>query len=99
MRAAHLADQAWCRLRTADLDGARADARAAAALVNPGMYVEDLAVACGRLDQVFSELGETGLALDHRQRAREHWSAHQAMQRSVIEALGAALIPAEARTF
>jgi hypothetical protein len=96
MRAAHLADQAWCRLKTGDADGARADAQAAASLVNPGMYVEDLAVACGRLEQVFGELGDTSLALDHRQQARDHWSEHLAMQRGVIEALDGALIPAAA---
>lgn len=91
MRAVHLADQAWCRFHTGDTAGARRDAAAAAALIDPGMYVEDLAVACGRLDQVFAALGDTDASLHHRQRAREHWGVHQGMLRTLVERLDQAL--------
>lgn len=93
MRAVHLADQAWCRFHTGDPDGARADAQAAAALIDPGMYVEDLAIACGRLDQVFEALQDIDAALHHRQLARQHWATHQAMMQSMVELLGQALAP------
>lgn len=91
MRAVHLADQAWCRFHTGDANGARADANAAAALIDPGMYVEDLAIACGRLDQVFEALGDINAALHHRQLARAHWATHQTMMQSMIDLLGRAL--------
>ena len=91
MRAAHLADQAWCRFHTGDTHGARTDATAAAALIDPGMYVEDLAIACGRLDQVFEALGDIDASLRHRQMAREHWATHQTMMQSMIDLLARAL--------
>ena len=91
MRATHLADQAWCRFHTGDAAGARVDAEAAAALIDPGMYVEDLAVASGRLEQVFDALGDTEATLHHRQLAREYWARHQAMQCNVIDRLDRAL--------
>lgn len=91
MRATHLADQAWCRLHTGDLDGARSDANTSASLVDPGMTVEDLAVACGRLEQVFQALGDVDAALRHRQLAREYWSRHLAVQRQLLDLLGRAL--------
>jgi hypothetical protein len=91
MRAVHIADQAWCRFHTGDASGARTDAQAAAALVDPGMSVEDLAIACGRLDQVFEALGDIDAALRHRQLAREHWATHQTMMQSMIDLMGRAL--------
>ena len=91
MRAAHLADQAWCRFHTGDVAGARADAEAATALIDPGMYVEDLAVACGRLAQVFAALDDVTAAQHHGQLARDHWAQQHAMQQSVIETLNRAL--------
>ncbi|MFM9916436.1 MAG: hypothetical protein ACKVOX_11560 [Rhizobacter sp.] len=87
MRATHLADQAWCRYHTGDVSGARSDAEAAAALIDPGMSIEDIAVAHGRLEQVFQALCETDASLHHRQLAREHWSRHLDMQHSVIDVL------------
>ncbi len=91
MRAAHLADRAWCRFHTGDAAGALADAVEAAALIEPGMYVEDLAVACGRLAQVFEALRDDDAAQRHRELARDHWEQQHAMQRSVIETLSRAL--------
>ena len=91
MRAVHLADQAWCRFHTGDADDARTDANAAAALIDTGMFVEDLAIACGRLDQVFEALGDIDASLRHRQMAREHWATHQTMMQSMIDLLGRAL--------
>jgi len=93
MRATHLADQAWCRWHTGDALGARADAEASVALLDPGMNLEDLAVACGRLEQVFQALEDVDAALRYRQLARDHWSRHQEMQTSVIELLDRALKP------
>jgi tetratricopeptide (TPR) repeat protein len=94
MRAVHLADQAWCRFHTGHADGARADAVNAAALINPGMFIEDTAVASGRLDQVFSALGDTDAALHHRQVARDHWSRHLAMRRSLLDHMNGAIAAA-----
>lgn len=94
MRSTHLADKAWCRFHTGDVSGARSDAEAAVALIDPGMNLEDIAVAHGRLEQVFQALGEVDAALHHRQRAREHWAHHLEMQRSVIDLLARALKPA-----
>jgi len=94
MRAVHLADQAWCRFHTGDTNGARTDANAAAALIDPGMYTEDLAIACGRLDQVFAALGDVDASLRHRQMAREHWATHQTMMQSMIDLLDRALATA-----
>jgi tetratricopeptide (TPR) repeat protein len=91
MRATHLADQAWCRFHTGDVAGARRDAEASVALIDPGMNLEDLAVAHGRLEQVWQALGDVDAALHHRQLAREHWARHLEMQRSVIELLDPAL--------
>jgi hypothetical protein len=86
-----LADQGWCRFHTGDVAGARADAKAAAALIDPSMYVEDLAVACGRLAQVFAALDDVAGAQYHGQLARDHWARQHAMQQSVIETLNHAL--------
>ena len=91
MRATHLADQAWCRFHTGDVAGARSDAEASVVLIDPGMNVEDIAVAHGRLGQVFEALGDVDASLHHRQLAREHWSRHLEMQRAVIELLDRAL--------
>ncbi len=91
MRAAHLADQAWCRFHVGDASGARSDAQAAAALVNPGMFMEDRAIACGRLDQVFEALDDIDAALTQRQLAREHWATYQTMMQSMIDLLGRTL--------
>jgi hypothetical protein len=91
MRAAYVADQAWCRFHTGDLDGARLDAAAAAALIIPGMYVEDAAVACGRLAQVYEALADDSAARNYRALAKDHWAQEHAMQRSVIELLDRAL--------
>lgn len=92
MRAVHLADQAWCRFHTGDSAAAHRDALAAAALIDPGMYVEDLAVACGRLDQVLQALGEHDAALHHRQLARTHWAAHQSQLAALVARLDQALV-------
>lgn len=91
MRATHLADRAWCRFHCGDEPGARSDAEASVALIDPGMNLEDLAVAHGRLEQVFQAIGDVDTSLRHRQLAREHWSRHLEMQRSVIDLLGRAL--------
>ncbi|MDL2337360.1 MAG: hypothetical protein QFE16_05915 [Pseudomonadota bacterium] len=93
MRSTHLADQAWCRFHTGDVAGARNDANVSASLLDPGMNLEDLAVACGRLEQVFQVLGNVDAALHHRQLARDYWARHQDMQRLVIELLDQALKP------
>ena len=55
------------------------------------MYVEDLAIACGRLDQVYQALGDVDAALRHRQMARTHWATHQTMMQSMLDLLGRAL--------
>jgi hypothetical protein len=91
MRAAYVADQAWCRFHVGDADGARSVAAAAAALIVPGMYVEDAAVACGRLAQVYEALADDGAARHYRSLANDHWAQEHAMQRSVIELLDRAL--------
>lgn len=91
MRATHLADQAWCRLHLGDVTGARSDAEASAALIDPGMNLEDLAVACGRLEQVFRAIDNVDAALRHRQLARDYWARHLEMQRLVIDLLDRAL--------
>ena len=96
MRAVHLADQAWCRFHTGQAEAARADALAAAALINPGMFIEDIAVASGRLEQVFSALGDTDSALHHRQQARDYWSRHLVMRRALLDHLNGAIAAAPA---
>ena len=91
MRAAYVADQAWCRFHVGDVEGARRGAAAAAALIIPGMYVEDAAVACGRLAQVYEALADDVAAGHYRSLANDHWAQEHAMQRSVIELLDRAL--------
>jgi len=97
MRAAYVADRAWCRFHLGDTAGAGTDAATAAALITPGMYVEDAAVACGRLVQVCDALGDDATAQQYRELARDHWARELAMQRSVVESLNSAL-PAIAAT-
>jgi hypothetical protein len=97
MRAAYVADQAWCHFHAGDVDGARTGAATAAALIVPGMYVEDAAVACGRLAQVYEALADDVAARHYRALANDHWAREHAMQRSVIEQLDRALIPPTAR--
>jgi hypothetical protein len=55
------------------------------------MYVEDRAIACGRLDQVFEALDDIDAARRQRQLAREHWATHQTMMQSMIDLLGRTL--------
>ena len=93
MRSTHLADKAWCRFHTGDVAGARSDAEEAVSLIDPGMNIEDIAVAHGRLEQVFQALGDIDASLRHRQLARQHWSRHLEMQRTVIDLLDRALKP------
>ena len=60
------------------------------------MYVEDAAVACGRLAQVYEALADDVAARHYRALAKDHWAQEHAMQRSVIALLDRALTPTAA---
>ena len=89
-RAAFLADRAWCKLRMRQPDGAIADAIAAEAHIPNSSYVEDTAVAYGRLAQVYEEL-EHHHARDCRQLATKFWQEHEQMRAHVLALLEAIL--------
>jgi hypothetical protein len=51
------------------------------------MYVDDAAVACGRLAQVYEMLADDLAACHYRSLANDHLAQEHAMQRVVIELL------------
>jgi hypothetical protein len=86
-----LADTAWCRLRTADLDGARCDAAAAAASIVATTHIDDVAMTHSRLAAVYGALAEPDLASEHSSKAEAAWRTHSERQAHLITELGKAL--------
>lgn len=80
------ADVAWCRSQLGQPQLAREQALAAVAALRPECHVDDLAVAHGRLAQVYGALGEAAQGRHHIQQAREHAARHREQQaRTVAE--------------
>lgn len=91
MRSNFLVDMAWCHWHVGQADVAQRLADEGVAALDVGMHVDDRAVAHGRLAQLRGLMGQTEVAAQHAQLARADWSAHQALQRKVIDALDRAL--------
>jgi len=85
------ADRAWCRSRTGDFAGARADVAQAEQRIDPSIDSDDRALAHGRLAQVLSVLGDSTAGQAHEQRAREALARHRIDQVRVLEAFSGLL--------
>ena len=83
-----VADMAWCRLKSGQIDRAREDAFAAVACIDPAGHFDDRALAHGRLAQVFNILEDFDETARHRQMALEAWAGHALLQRRIVDSLG-----------
>jgi len=91
MKPVILADVAWCKVRLGRSADALVDARAALASVDRACDIDDLAVAQGRLAQVFEALGDEARALELDAQARADLQAHREEQACIVAVLDAAL--------
>jgi len=91
MHAVILADIAWCKVRLGRCVDALADARAALASLDRQSDIDDLAVAQGRLAQVYAALGDDTSALRLGAQARVDLQVHREEQARIVDALDAAL--------
>ena len=82
-----IADQAWCRLNLNQVERSRADAVVAEAHIDPRGYLDDRAMAHGRLAQVFSMLGEFDRAAFHKDSALAAFAGHEAHQLEILQLL------------
>jgi hypothetical protein len=87
LKADLLADQAWCRLQVGQNEGAKQDAWAAQASLNPEGLLDDRAFAHSRLAEVFAALEEPGAAAQHQQWAAVAWRGHTIFQGQMLAAL------------
>ena len=85
------ADRAWCRCRTGDFAGARADVAQAERRIDPSIDNDDRALAHGRLAQTLSVLGESASGQAHAQRAQDALSQHRRDQARVLDAFSGLL--------
>lgn len=85
------ADRAWCRCRTGDFAGARADVAQAERRIDPSIDNDDRALAHGRLAQTLSVLGESASSQAHAQRAQDALSQHRRDQARVLDAFSGLL--------
>jgi hypothetical protein len=91
MKAVIVADMAWCKLRLGRTVEGLADARAALASVDRGCDIDDLAVAQGRLAQLYAALGDEATALQLDAQARADLKVHRDEQARIVAVLDAAL--------
>lgn len=89
-----LADRAWCRWHAGDADAAAIDADAALAHLDAPMHDDTLAVAHGRLAQLFGLMERHEAGEVQRRIADAAWARHRGQQQHVIEALDLAGLPA-----
>ncbi|HET6599944.1 MAG TPA: hypothetical protein VFG60_08280, partial [Burkholderiaceae bacterium] len=90
-----LADRAWCRWHAGDADAAAIDADAALAHLGSAAHDDDtLAVAHGRLAQLFGLMDRHEAGELQRRIADAAWARHRSQQQHVIEALDLAGLPA-----
>jgi len=80
------ADRAWCRCRTGDLAGARADVVQAVQRIDGSIDNDDRALAHGRLAQVLGLLGELASSVAHERRAQDALAQHRLDQARVLDA-------------
>ncbi len=82
-----IADQAWCRVNLGQAERSLADALVAEAHINPQGYLDDRAMAHGRLTQVFARLGDIDRAARHRDSALAAFAGHEAHQLEILRLL------------
>ena len=93
MHSSLLADQAWCRLQTGDIEAAIRDAVAAQDLMDPKAHPDDRASSHSRLSQVFGATGNLESQKRHAELAEEAWKMHSTMQHTILNCL--ASLPSE----
>lgn len=82
-----VADQAWCRVNLGQTERSLADAMVAEAHIDPRGYLDDRAMAHGRLAQVFARLGDIDRATRHRDSALAAFAGHEAHQSEILRLL------------
>jgi hypothetical protein len=82
-----LADMAWCCHHLGHEQLVHHYVQASVAALGFSQHADDLALAHGRLAQVFQCLGEPKRAASHARRGRLNWLAHQRVQSEVLAAL------------
>ncbi len=80
------ADRAWCRCRTGDFAGARADVAQAEQRIDRSIDSDDRALAHGRLAQVLGVLGDSAASQAHARRAQDALAQHKLDQARVLDA-------------
>jgi hypothetical protein len=91
-----LAERAWCRWHAGDADAAALDADAALAHLGSPLHDDTLAVAHGRLAQLFGLMKRHEAGAAQRRIADAAWARHRREQQHVVEALDLAGLPAAA---
>jgi tetratricopeptide (TPR) repeat protein len=92
------ADRAWCRCRSGDFAGARADVAQAERRIDPTIDSDDRALAHGRLAQVLSVLGDSASSQAHERCAQDALIQHRRDQARVLEAFAGLLKARAPRT-
>lgn len=87
MACVFLADTAWCRLHTGDVQRARLEAGLALESITAETHVDDLAMTHSRLSQIHGSLGEVDLASRHDSAAKAAWQLHMDRQVQLTELL------------
>lgn len=82
-----LAEMAWGCHHLGHEQLAHHYAQASVAALGFSQHADDLALAHGRLAQVFQRLGEPKRSASHARRARLNWANHQRVQSEVLAAL------------
>ncbi len=86
----YLADLAWCRVHTGQLEQALQQARRAEQELDPSCHLNDRASTHSRLAQVHAALGDTESAQRHAAQAATHWQAVAEQHRHWAAALAEA---------
>jgi tetratricopeptide (TPR) repeat protein len=79
-----LADQAWCRLKTGDAQGAMQDATLAEGLLDPKGHHDDRASTFSRLSQIEGEIGDPGRKMRFATSAENEWAMHASLQEAIL---------------
>lgn len=84
LNAVLVADRAYCRAETGDIDGAKMDAVRARDAVEDGDHVDDLAVLYTRLSRVYELAGDPRTSIAYITRANVLWEEFRTIQNVLI---------------
>ena len=84
LNAVLVADRAYCRAESGDIDGAKTDAVRAREAVEDGDHVDDLAVLYTRLSRVYELAGDRDTSIAYIAKAKVHWGEFRILQNTLI---------------